>query len=152
MRAYQLPTEQYAQDDGGNCQTFDPAIGFDQHGGGQQLSEDAVLGGGIRRRTQTDDGVGEQRVRAKQHHRTTQHLDAIAHEHHLSLGARICKSTHKRCEHHIKQSKHGHQSGALPFGTPTGFDQLDCGHKQSVVGQRAEKLRRHDGVKTALHK
>ena len=29
---------------------------------------------------------------------------------------------------------------------------LDRTDKQGVVGQRAEKLRRHDGVKTALHR
>jgi hypothetical protein len=30
--------------------------------------------------------------------------------------------------------------------------QLNSHYKQGVVSQRAEKLRRHDGVKTALHK
>jgi hypothetical protein len=28
---------------------------------------------------------------------------------------------------------------------------LHSGHKQGVVGQRAEKLRRHDGKKAAFH-
>jgi hypothetical protein len=39
----------------------------------------------------------------------------------------------------------------LPLGTAPGFDQFDSSYKQGVVSQRAEKLRCHDGVKTALH-
>ena len=32
-----------------------------------------------------------------------------------------------------------------------GADQFNSGHKQRVVGQRAEELGRHDGEETALH-
>jgi hypothetical protein len=43
-RAHQLAAQQHAQDDGGNGQAFDPAIGLDQLRRRQQLGEDAVLG------------------------------------------------------------------------------------------------------------
>ena len=39
----------------------------------------------------------------------------------------------------------------LPFGPTTSANEFNCGNKTCVVGQRAEKLGRHDGVKTALH-
>ena len=91
-------------------------------------------------------------MRAKQHHQTTQHFDAIAHEHHLPLGARVGEGAHKWREHHIKQGKHGYQCCALPFGAAAGLDEFNGGYKQGVVSQGAEKLRRHDGVKTAFHK
>ncbi len=42
---HQLPAQQHAQDDGGNRQPLDPAVGLDQLRRGQQLGQDAVLGG-----------------------------------------------------------------------------------------------------------
>jgi hypothetical protein len=41
--------------------------------------------------------------------------------------------------------------GALPLVSATGANEFNSRDKQRVVGQRAEKLGRHDGVKTALH-
>ena len=43
-RPDQLAAQQYAQDDGGNGQPLNPAVGTYQLRGGQQLREDAVLG------------------------------------------------------------------------------------------------------------
>jgi hypothetical protein len=39
----------------------------------------------------------------------------------------------------------------LPFVSATDANEFNRRDKQRVVGQRAEKLGRHDGVKTALH-
>ncbi|MPN33705.1 hypothetical protein SDC9_181196 [bioreactor metagenome] len=89
---------------------------------------------------------------AEQHHQTAHHLDGIADEHHLALGHRIGKCAHERRQHHVEQRKHGHQCGALPFWRTAGAQQLHGGHEQGIVGQRAEELRRHDGIETALHR
>ena len=88
---------------------------------------------------------------AKQHHQAADHFDGVADEHDLAFGPRVGKGPDKRCEDHIKQCKHGHQSCALPFGTTTDADEFNGCNKERIVGQRAEKLGRHDGVKTALH-
>jgi hypothetical protein len=117
----------------------------------QQLGEDAVLGGRIRRGPQPDDGVGQQRVRAEQHQQAAQHLDRIAQEHHPPLGQGIGKGAHEWCQHHVKQREHGHQCSALPLGGAVAAQQFHGGDEQGIVGQRAEKLRCHDGVETALH-
>jgi hypothetical protein len=39
----------------------------------------------------------------------------------------------------------------LPFGATANANELNGRNKERIVGQRAEKLGRHDGVKTALH-
>jgi hypothetical protein len=39
----------------------------------------------------------------------------------------------------------------LPFCATTYANEFNRRHKKRVVGQGAEKLGRHDGVKTALH-
>jgi hypothetical protein len=149
---HQLPAQQHAQNDGGDRQPLDPAIGLDQLGRRQQLGQDAVLGRRIRRCTQAHHGVGQQRVQAGQHQQTTHHLDGVAHEHDLALGQRIGKRTDKGRQHHVEQGEHGHQRSTLPLGGAARAQQLHGRHKQCVVGERAEKLRRHDGVKTALHR
>ena len=43
------------------------------------------------------------------------------------------------------------KSSGLPLRCTTGFEQFYGGYEQRVISQRAEKLGRHDGVKTALH-
>ena len=90
-------------------------------------------------------------MRAKEHHQTTHHFDGVADEHHLTFGPRVGKGPHKGREHHVKECEHRHQSRTLPFGTTTDANEFNRGDKKCVVGQRAEKLGRHDGVKTALH-
>jgi hypothetical protein len=59
-RPHQLAAHQHAQNDGGDGQPLDPAIGLDQLGGRQQLGQDAVLGRRIGGRAQPDDGIGDQ--------------------------------------------------------------------------------------------
>ena len=88
---------------------------------------------------------------AKEHHQTAHHLDGVADEHDLTFRSGVGKRAHKRRQHHVKQGEHGHQSGALPLVSATGANEFNSRDKQRVVGQRAEKLGRHDGVKTALH-
>ena len=112
---HQLTAEQHAQDDGGNGQALNPAIGLDQLGRGQQLRQNAVLGGGVGRRAQAHHGVGQQRVVAKEHEQTAHDLDGIADEHDAPLGQRVRKRTHKRRKQHVKQREHGNQSGTLPI-------------------------------------
>ena len=88
---------------------------------------------------------------AKQHQQATQDFDAIAHQHDPTLWKGVCVSAYKRRQHHVKQGKHGYQGRLLPFRGLGATQQLHCAHKQGVVSQRAEKLRRHDGEKTAFH-
>jgi hypothetical protein len=86
-----------------------------------------------------------------EHQQTPGYLDGVADEHDAPFGLGVGKRPHKRRQHHIKQGKHGHQSGTLPLRGLAAAQQLHGHNEQRVVGQRAEKLRRHDGVEAALH-
>jgi hypothetical protein len=150
--ADELAAQQHAQDDGSDGQPLDPAVGLDELRGRQQLGQDAVLGGRVGRSTQADDGIGRQRVRAEQHHQAAHHLDAVRIEHHLALGHRVGEGADEGCQHDVEEGEHRHQRGALPLGGAGGSQQLDSGDKECVIGQRAEELRRHDGVEAAFHR
>jgi hypothetical protein len=76
---------------------------------------------------------------------------AIAEKHHLPFRARVSKRSDEGREHHIEQREHGHQRRRLPLGRAARAQQFNGHHKQRVVSQRAEKLRRHDGVEAAFH-
>ena len=151
MRAYQLPAEQDAQNNGRNRQALNPAVGFNQLGRRQQLGQDAVLGRRVRRSTQAHDGIGQQRMPAKEHHQTAHNFDTVAHQHDLPLRPGVRNRAYKRGQHHIKQCKQGHQECLLPLGRLGIAQQLHRCDKQRVVCQRAKKLRGHDGEKTAFH-
>jgi hypothetical protein len=149
--AHQLAAQQDAQDDGGDGQALDPAVGLDQLRGRQQLGEDAVLGRRVGRRAQAHDRIRQQRVRAEQHHQAAHHLDRVADEHDLALGHGVGEGAHERRQHHVEQREHRHQCRAPARSGPGRLQQFDGGDEQRVVGQRREELRRHDGVETALH-
>jgi len=149
--AHQLAAQQHAQNDRANRQPLNPAVGFDQLRGRQQFGQNAVFGGRVSRCTQAHHGVSQQRMGAKQHEQAAPHLDEIAHQHDASLGHGVGIRPNKRRQHHVKQGKHGHQGSLLPFRSVAGAQQLHGGYKQGVVGQRAEKLRCHDGKKAAFH-
>src|ERR1035437_6804723 len=131
----QLTTEQNAQNNGSNRQAFNPAIGFDQLRGRQQFSQDAVLGGRIRGRAQTNNGVGDQGVAAKQHQHATQHFDEVADQHHFTLGHGIGKGADKRRQYHVEQGKQGYQGRLLPLGRMADSEQGNRRHKQGVISQ-----------------
>ena len=150
-RPHQLPAQQHAQDDGADRQPLNPAVGPHQLRRRQQLGQDAVLGGRVGRRAQPHHGVRQQRVAAKQHHQAARNLDGVADEHDAPFGLRISERAHPRRQRHVKQRKHRHQRRALPSGRAIGLEQLHRRDKQRVIGQRAAKLRRHDGVKAPLH-
>ena len=67
------------------------------------------------------------------------------------FGQRVGHGPDQRREQHIKQRKDRNQRSALPVGRLVLAQQLDRRHKQRVIRQRREELRRHDGVETALH-
>ncbi len=150
--AHQLAAQQHAQDDGGDREALDPAVGLDQLRGRQQFGEDAVLGGGVGRGAQAHHGIGDERMGAEQHHEAADDLDRVAHEHDLALGHRVREGAHEGGQHHVEQGEHRHQRGPLPFRGAVGAQQFDGRHEECVVGQRAAELRRHDGVETALHR
>ena len=39
----------------------------------------------------------------------------------------------------------------MPSGSAIASDEFDSGYKECIVGERAKKLRPHDGVKAAFH-
>jgi hypothetical protein len=149
--ADELAAEQHAEDDRADRQPFDPAVRLDELRGRQQLGEDAVLGRRVGRRTEADHCIGDQRVSAEQHHQAADHLDGVRDEHHAPFGHGIGKGAHQRREDHVEQCEHRRQRRHVPGRGTRGLEQFDGRHQQRVVSQRAEELRRHDGVETFFH-
>ena len=103
VRVDQRPAEYRAEDDRADRQSFDPAIGGDQFFRRQQLGQDAVFCRRVGRRTKTDNGVGEQRMHAKQHGNAADDLDGVGDQHHLALGHGVGKSADKGRQHDIRK-------------------------------------------------
>ncbi len=141
LRPDQLAAQQDAQNDGGDRQALDPAIGLDQLRGWQQLGEDAVLGGRIGRSPQAHDRIGQQRMHAQEHHQTARHLDRVRIEHDLAFGHGVGERAHKGRQEHIEKRKHRPQGRNLPGGCLGALQQFDGSDQQCLISQRAEELR-----------
>ncbi len=87
----------------------------------------------------------------QEHQATAGYLDAIADEHHPSLGHGIGKGTDKRGQDHIGNGKHGFQQRLIAFRRLHVTQHGDGGNQQSVIGKRRKELRGHDDVKTGFH-
>ena len=149
--AEQLAAEHHAEDDRQDRQALDPAVGLDQLRVRQQLGQDAVLGGRVRRGAQADDAVGKQRMGAEQHQQAAHDLDRVRDEHDRALGHRVGEGADQRRQDHVEQREHRRQRRDVPRGRAAGPQQLDGGDEQCVVRQRAEELRRHDRVEAFFH-
>jgi len=149
--ADELAAEQHAEQDGGNGQALDPAVGLDELRVRQQFGQDAVFGRRVGGGAEADDGIRDQRVHAEQHHQAADHLDEVREEHHLALGQGVGDRAHEGGQDHVEQREHRNERGALPFGAARSPDQLHRRDEQRVVGERAEELRRHDGVEALFH-
>ena len=143
-------------------QALDPAVRNNQLLRRQELGEDPVLRGGIGGRTEPDHGVGEQdhRVRrhagqahrvVEEHHDAAYELHRIGDEHHLALRNRIGEGADEGGEHHVGNGEKELEQRRHPGGAGELCEQADGRDQQCIVGERAEELRRHDGVEAALH-
>ena len=95
--------------------------------------------------------VREQRMGAEQHQQAADDLDRVRDEHHRALGHRVGEGADDRRQDHVEQREHRRQRRDVPRGRAAGSQQLDRGDQQCVVRQRAEELRRHDGVEAFFH-
>jgi hypothetical protein len=91
-------------------------------------------------------------VHAQQHQQAAHHLDGVADEHHLALGQAVGEGADEGRQQHIEEREHRHQAGALRTAGVERAQQFHRGDEQGVVGQRAEELRRHDGVEAFFHR
>ncbi len=151
--AHQLPAEQDAQDDRGDGQALDPAVGLDQLRRRQQLGEDAVLGRRVGRGAQPDDRVRPAAGGAPNSIiRQPTTLMRVGDEHHRPLGTASAKAPTSGASSHVEQREHRHQRrhAATPARRWSCSNSTAATNKR-VVGQRAEELRRHDGVETSFH-
>jgi len=140
-----------AQNNGPYGQALDPAIGQDQEPVGQVFGEDAVFGRGIGRGAQAHHPVSHQGMDMEKHQGTARHLHRIGDEHHPPLGHGIRKGPHKGRQQHVGNGEKELEQrvvGVRRLHFPEG---VDGGDEQGIVGERGEKLRRHDDVKAKLH-
>jgi hypothetical protein len=147
----QHPAEHRAEDDRGDGEPFDPAVGDYQLAVRQVLGEDAVLRGRIERRAEPDDRVGEHRARAPQHDEAADDLDAVGDQHHLALRQPVGEGADVGREQHV-----GHDEEELEVRREPGrrvglHQQRDRRDQQGIVGERREELRRHDDVEAGAH-
>ena len=117
----------------------------------QQLGQDAVLGRRIGGGAEADDGVGQQRVAAEQHHQAADHLDRVRDEHHRALGHGVGEGADEAAPAPRRTARTSAPAPGSATPAPGVFEQFDRSNQQRVVGQRAEELRRHDGVETFFH-
>ena len=69
------------------------------------------------------------------------------------LGTRVGEGADEGRQHHVEQREHRRQRRASArLGGARRAQQFDGGDQQRVVSQRAEELRRHDGVETFFHR
>ena len=146
------PPGQDAQDDRGDRRALDPAIRDDELMRRQELGQDPVLGRRIGGGAEAHDGVGGERVHEDQHQHAADDLDAVGDQHHLALRHRIGERADQGREQDVRQDEALLQARRHPAGLVEIAQQGDRGDQQGVVGERAEKLRRHDRVEAGLHR
>ncbi len=95
--------------------------------------------------------IRPQRMAAEQHQHAADHLDGVGDEHHAPFGHGVGERAHQRRQQHVEQREHRRQRRNLPGRRVRGPQQLDGADQQCVVSQRAEELRRHDGVEASFH-
>lgn len=101
FRLDQNAAQHNAQNDGYDCQTFDPTIGDNQFFRWKKFGENAVLGRRICCCADADDGVGQKRVGAEKHEQTAKDFDRIGDEHHAALGHQIGEDADPGGQSHI---------------------------------------------------
>jgi len=128
----------------------------------QQLGEDPVLRRGVGRRAEPHHRVGGEHQRVsgnagefdvigEEHHHAAGDLDRVGDEHHPALRDRVGKGPDECRERHVGHGEEEFQQRNHPRRAVE-LEQLgDRGDQQGVVGEGAEKLRRHDRVETPLH-
>ena len=111
-RTQQYPANNGAGDDRADRQSLDPAIGHDQFFRRQQFGEDAIFGGRIRRRTETNHAIRDhhRNIRGQthrgyifvaQHQQAADHFDGVGDQHHAALRKCIRKRADEWCEYHV---------------------------------------------------
>ena len=88
---------------------------------------------------------------APEHRHAAQDLDGVGDEHHLALGQTVREGAHPRREHPIGDDEEELQVGREPDGAVGLHQQRDRRDEQRIVGERREKLRRHDDVEAGIH-
>ncbi len=151
LAPHQEPAEDRAEDDGGDSETFHPAVGPDQFFRREVLGQNSILGGRVHGGTDADKAVGKERVQAGQHGEAACHLDRVADEHHAPLRQRIRERTDEGREHDVGEYEKDLQHRRLPARRVHVLEQGNGGEQQSVIGECGEKLRRQDRVEAAGH-
>src|SRR6266571_2385249 len=96
--------------------------------------------------------AGEFDVAGEEQQRAPGDLDGVGDEHHAALGDRVGEGSHERGEHDVGHGKEELQQRYHPRRAVKLQELGDRGDQQRVVGERAEELRRHDGVEAAFHR
>ena len=143
--------EHYAENDRNHREAFDPAVGDDKLFGGEEFRENAVLRGRIGRRAHAHDRVGEKGMASKEHQKATEGLEAVGDEHHAALGHGVREYAPPGRETHVAHHEEELQKRRHPVRSLQIGQKRDGGDEKRIVGERRQKLRRHDRVETSIH-
>src|SRR5574343_1161230 len=151
FRTDQRAADNDAEDDGADSQTLDPAVSDNEQAVRQVFGQDAVLGRRVGGGAKADNGVGEQRMGAKEHHAAADDLDAVADQHDPAFRHRVGKGADEGGENDVGNGEEGFEQW-LVFGWCVHLAQGgDGGDQEGIVGQRGKKLRGHDDVEAERH-
>ena len=140
-----------AENDGAHGEAFDPAVRDDELLCRQKLRENAVLGGGIGCGADADDGVGEKRMSAEKHQQAPHGFEGVREKHDAALRHRIGKDADPGCEKDVAHNEKELEERRLPVGCSQAREERNGCNEKRIVRKRGQKLRRHDGVKAAVH-
>src|SRR5260363_133 len=147
----QPAAERRAENDRANGGPFNPAIRDYQFFRRQQFGQDAVFSRWMCRCAEAYDTIGQKRVHAGQQCETTDEFDCIRHQHHAAFGHCIGEGADKSRQRNIEENKKQLEQRRHPGRRSDVMQQGNRGNEQRVIGERREKLRRHDGIKAILH-
>ena len=82
------------QNDGGDREAFNPAVGKNQFYGRQKFGENTVFGRGVCCSADTHHGISQKRMGAEKHQKAPAHFEHIGEKHHSALRHRISEKPH----------------------------------------------------------
>ena len=88
---------------------------------------------------------------AEEHQEAPARLQEVREKHDPALRHRVGEKAHPGGEQHVTHDEEELQQRSHPLRRADRSEQRDGGDEQGIVGERREKLRRHDGVKTTIH-
>ena len=88
---------------------------------------------------------------AEEHQEAPHRLQGVREEHDAALGHRVGEDADPGCEKDVAHNEKELEERRLPVGRAQAREERNGSNEKRIVRKRGQKLRRHDGVKAAIH-